>query len=306
MKNKQLIFVLVLSLMASGLRAQGLSHIPAAFLDIGFGARAQGMGGAFVASVNDVHAVIWNPAGLTRTAAWQGTFSYTKQLGIIPYGFLASSGRIDHLWAHGEAVIVAGDELMREMRFLVAVARDFHATVNGLSLGMMLDLRQANFGRNATATPGAVSGEAYGLALNLGFRYQVTKHLVVGGKLQDLFNTINWSTTGFGSYFESTPRVVILGLAAQNIKGFNLEFDLRPAIYSDLAARFNVGLEKSWYQYFVLRAGLSRSTHPKVPNTQYAVGAGLQNIWSGRLGMDLAYVFHELENFYRISMIFKR
>jgi threonine dehydratase len=36
------------------------------FLKIGVGARAEGMGGAFVAVADDPSAVFWNPAGIAR------------------------------------------------------------------------------------------------------------------------------------------------------------------------------------------------------------------------------------------------
>ena len=42
------------------------------FLSIGVGARAQGMGNAFIASVDDVTAGYWNPAGLASFGASEG------------------------------------------------------------------------------------------------------------------------------------------------------------------------------------------------------------------------------------------
>lgn len=286
-------------------QAQGLSHIPAAFLDIGFGARALGMGGAFVAGSDDVHSIVWNPAGLTGTVSWQGTFSYTRQLDFIPYSFFASAGRIDHQWAHGEALIISGDELMREIRFMSAFARDFYESARGLKIGWMLDFRYASFGREQEAS-GGVRGEGYGFALNLGVQYHAGKHLVLGLKLQDVVNSTAWMTTGLGSYFEGTPFLAVWGVALKNMAGFNLETDWQQSIYEDRASRFLIGVEKSFYHYFVLRAGTARNTSGSEANPQHAVGFGLKEIWNDHLRLDFAYLIHDIQNYYRISVVFRR
>ena len=67
------------------------AEIPAAYVDIGYGARSIGMGGAFVAIPCDVHALFWNPAALSTLKHNQVTAMYTKQFGLIPY-FLAAYG----------------------------------------------------------------------------------------------------------------------------------------------------------------------------------------------------------------------
>jgi hypothetical protein len=305
MVMKHWYLVLILIGWLGQTRAQGLSHIPAAFLDIGFGARALGMGGAFVAASDDVHSTVWNPAGLTGTTSWQGTFSYTRQLDIIPYSFLASSGRIDHQWAHGEALIVSGDELMREIRFMSAFARDFYNSARGLKFGWMLDFRYASFGREQV-DQGAVTGEAYGFALNLGLQYHFRKNWVLGLKLQDIANSTAWITTGLGSYFEGTPFLAVWGLAVKNFYGFNFEADWHQSIYDDRASRFLFGAEKALYHYFVLRAGTARNISGTELNTQHALGFGLKEVWNDHLRLDFAYLIHDIQNYYRISVVFRR
>ena len=52
---------LVLSFLATTAFAQKYSN---EFLSIGVGARAQGLGNAVVANIQDVTAAAWNPAGL--------------------------------------------------------------------------------------------------------------------------------------------------------------------------------------------------------------------------------------------------
>lgn len=62
------------------------------FLSIGIGARAQGMGNSVVASVDDVTAGYWNPAGLANFGPEQGL-----QLGAMHSEWFAGVGKFDYL-----------------------------------------------------------------------------------------------------------------------------------------------------------------------------------------------------------------
>ncbi len=62
------------------------------FLSIGVGARAQGMGNAVIASVNDVTAAYWNPAGLAGLSEEDGL-----QLGAMHSEWFAGIGKFDYL-----------------------------------------------------------------------------------------------------------------------------------------------------------------------------------------------------------------
>ena len=71
-----------------------------AFLKIGLGARAMGMGGAFVAVANDPSAIYWNPAGLASivrreamvsNVQWPADISYTHLTYVAPVKKLGGS-----------------------------------------------------------------------------------------------------------------------------------------------------------------------------------------------------------------------
>ena len=82
------IYLLMISSMLVIFPIHSSCEIPAAFVDVGYGARPMGMGGAFTALANDAHAVLWNPAGLIRLKHTNATFMWTKQFNLIPYYFL--------------------------------------------------------------------------------------------------------------------------------------------------------------------------------------------------------------------------
>src|SRR5438874_2607661 len=52
---------------------------PFPLLSSGYGATAEGMGGAFVAIASDLSAIYWNPAGLAQQPGWQIYADYMHQ-----------------------------------------------------------------------------------------------------------------------------------------------------------------------------------------------------------------------------------
>ncbi|RKY54911.1 MAG: hypothetical protein DRP96_13185 [Candidatus Neomarinimicrobiota bacterium] len=73
----------------------------APFLEIGVGAKAQALGGAFTAVANDVSALYWNPAGITQIQSVSISAVYTEWLAntrheyfgvVVPFGNALSWG----------------------------------------------------------------------------------------------------------------------------------------------------------------------------------------------------------------------
>ena len=84
MKKVLTILVLFVS-MAFGQTKVGSTAAP--FLNIGIGPRAISMGGAFVATANDVTTLYWNPAGVSRMEANGAFFGHTKWFADITYNW---------------------------------------------------------------------------------------------------------------------------------------------------------------------------------------------------------------------------
>jgi hypothetical protein len=59
----------------------------APFLQIGVGSRAIGMGGAFVATANDISAMYWNPAGIGGLKQMEAIFVHTQWLADITFDY---------------------------------------------------------------------------------------------------------------------------------------------------------------------------------------------------------------------------
>ncbi|MBM2841541.1 MAG: hypothetical protein HW412_2069, partial [Bacteroidetes bacterium] len=97
MKNCALILVLcvlfikISSGQITGRNVSKTGTTAAAFLEIPVGARAIGMGGAFVGTANDVTSLYWNPAGVARLDHSEAIFSHSSWIADMNFDYAALS-----------------------------------------------------------------------------------------------------------------------------------------------------------------------------------------------------------------------
>ncbi len=101
MRLKLFVFVSVSLLCATAPAVRAQSSSPgsntltkvgtgaASFLKLGVGARAVGLGGAYVALANDLSSLYWNPAGLAGLQGSAVQLSHTQYLADVDYNFAA-------------------------------------------------------------------------------------------------------------------------------------------------------------------------------------------------------------------------
>lgn len=184
------------------------------FLSIGVGARAQALGNAVVASVNDVTAGVWNPAGLAAFSTDQGL-----QLGAMHAEWFGGFGKFDYL---GVTLPLAN----RERRIGISLVRfgideinntlslyEEDGTVNFdnlkqfsaadyafmLSYGQPLKTKSGKLlvGGNVKVVHRRIGpfATSWGFGLDLGLQYLVKKWQL-GLMLKDISTTFNaWSFT---------------------------------------------------------------------------------------------------------------
>jgi len=104
MRKRALILVIMFCLISAPyMNAQTVSNVSkvgitaAPFLTIGVGAKALGMGNAYVATANEASAMFWNPAGIARISSPEGIFSHINwiaDMGFDFIGFVMPMGRL--------------------------------------------------------------------------------------------------------------------------------------------------------------------------------------------------------------------
>ena len=185
--------------------ASGDAGSPGSFLNFGTGARSQAMGSAFTGLCDDVSAIYWNPAGLSRLPRNQLTFfeaplwedtNYlfagyghpTKKLGTFGIGFInLQSGNFEYR----ESIIDYPEYYfnVNQMAFLLAYGRKFFPF---LSAGLGLKLIQ----KTMPVEDNDYFGSGFGMDLGLlyhpqdvkgeGFFWQQLRRLSFGVNLQNL------------------------------------------------------------------------------------------------------------------------
>ncbi|MEW6515778.1 MAG: PorV/PorQ family protein [candidate division FCPU426 bacterium] len=81
--------------------AEGEGTAGAPFLKIGTSARAEGMGGAFTAVVDDVDSTYWNPAGLMRLKRSSIGLTHLEWFEDIRYEYISYADKYDYIGAVG-------------------------------------------------------------------------------------------------------------------------------------------------------------------------------------------------------------
>jgi hypothetical protein len=98
MKKFLLLFIAVAGIAAAQSK---VGSTAAPFLNIGIGPRAVSMGGAFVATANDITSLYWNPAGAARTELSSALFSHTTWFADISYNWAGAMINMDNLGTIG-------------------------------------------------------------------------------------------------------------------------------------------------------------------------------------------------------------
>ncbi len=100
----RIIFVLVFLNSLNLLSQTKVGSTAAPFLNIGIGPRAIGMGGGFSATANDVTALYWNPAGISRTEYNEAMFSHTRWFADITFNWAGAKINLGDFGAVGLSV----------------------------------------------------------------------------------------------------------------------------------------------------------------------------------------------------------
>lgn len=303
---KKIIFTLFV-LISSVAFADNLSNIPAAFTDVGYGARPMSMGGAYVSLADNANSIIWNPAGLAALTAKNNlAIDNVTLLELFNYSFLGYGKKINEKFSVGSGFIYSGDESMSESTLLLSFALDGlvfkKPLLQNLKLGMNLKYFGSSFGNNSDGSyiddeglEHQVSGSANGYGLDFGLQYQISQATQFGLMAKNIINDIFWESsngtgTAQGDYSEGIPFTLIFGYNLhKNNLIFSLDYD--KSLYENVEDIIHFGGEYSLFdKYLSLRTGFSQELYTG-ENRKYGFGVGTKlDIWKNSiLFFDVGY-----------------
>jgi hypothetical protein len=179
MRTITLAALLVLASQASG------AAETSSFLDIGIGARALGMGGAYTALADDASALYWNPAGLSRLEKREFTASHAEmfestRLDFLAYAHPTSQGTFAAgLTYLSQGKIDGRDSLGRQ-------TAGYDASDAAISLGYARKTEIADLGAAFKYLRSHIAGtEAQGVAVDIGAKRAIDR-VSVGAALRNL------------------------------------------------------------------------------------------------------------------------
>ncbi len=224
-----------------------------AYLRIGAGVRAPGMGGAFVAVANDVTANYWNPAGLGGIAEPQLIGMYSLLALDRRYNYVAAAypfraagavslGWVNYSVANVEARdaggALTGDFANGENAFLISYGKTLSSY---LALGGTVKLlRHELAGRSAS-----------GVGYDLGVLFKPREFLALGASLQNLQTRIYWNDRAKTK--ETFPPMERLGALVKPLSFVTLSVDYE--VVSRRQGKWRAGGEFDLAHKLILRAG---------------------------------------------------
>lgn len=206
MMKKAVFFLLLLLCVSSQLSYGQLRSYSNEFLSLGIGARGLAMGNVQSASVGDVTAAYWNPAGLNKVE--------NLQIGIQHAEWFAGIGKYDYVGlaapiGYGERTIGVSlirfgvDDIPNTLNVVDPAGNvdydrltTFSAADYGVLLSYAQELKNLRVGGNVKIIHRKVGDFAtsWGFGLDLGAQYDVNDNVTLGATIRDLTTTPNlWS-----------------------------------------------------------------------------------------------------------------
>jgi hypothetical protein len=292
--------------------ALGSSKYAGEFLNTGVGARPMGMGGAFTALCDDVHAVYWNPAGLVHAPGRQVLFMHAESFGGLvrqDYLGLVLPLKTAHS-ALGFGLLRLGVDDIPYTQWDPQTQRpQVLKEVNDSEYAVFFSYARAggerlSFGGSGKLIRKSVGDDrAFGLGLDAGVLWRLSQSLTLGAKLADLTSTpLAWNS-GEKEYILPMLKVgAAHRLSPRFLRGeihttldIDTMFEGREetawASLGGVSYDPKAGLEYWYGQRIAIRAGIQ--------SQQFTAGASIR---LSLAGIDYAFLGHEdLDSSHRLS-----
>jgi hypothetical protein len=291
-KSLLLLFVLLTIFTARGFAQAGGA---AAYLKMGLGAKAIGMGEAYAGVAEDSITAHWNPAGLVNlkrpeASAMHADLNLDRKYEFLNYaapanekltwavswihssieGIERRAGNADVGYLPGQLMGYFDD---KENAFSASMS---WKSTEKFSVGASLKYLMHDLYQNS----------ADGMGLDLGFLFKENEDFSVGLAIKEIGASLKWDTAS--SREDDVPLNTTLGFMYRPIKKMRMAVDINKV--EDLDTKINFGVEGILSKNICLRAG--------VHDGDLTAGLGFDmNDWA----MDYAFEEQELGDIHRIS-----
>jgi len=292
------IFLILMVICSGALAETGDGGYPDAFLQLGFGARSLGMGGAFVAVADDATGGFFNPAGLVQITkrtfgAFYRKMTLDRRLSYIIYNQpIRDEATIAIAWVNAGVSDVMGRDTDGYITGEVSNYQNAVSLYLGrrildqLSVGLGIGYIQYNL----------ANINAYGIGFGLSAMGRPTPKLRLGLAVENLGMRYSWTS---GDYWK---RYDLLGSSVKEEFPFNIRvgasyllLEDRILLSSELdksekqKAKIHLGVEGWALENVAGRIGFDRGS--------FTLGVGLrQKIESTVLGFDYAFITSRVED----------
>ena len=320
MNKIMLITVLILCVVIGGY-AQNITKVGTTagqFLKVDIGPRAIGMGGAFVATADDITGLYWNPAGIARNYSAEAVFNHVNWFADINLDYAAASVYINGLGSLGAFVNVLSmdDMTVRTVEMPEGTGEIF--TYSGLALGLSYARELTdNFsiGFNVKYVRESIwNSTAQGFAIDVGTLYRIpilnefrlassisnfgSKMRLEGRDLRSTLvvgsidgNLVNTDVT-LDSY--DLPLMFRVGIATDVLKADDMRLTVGvDAIHpNDHTEYLNTGVECAWNEMLFIRGGY-KALFESEGEQQYTLGAGINYDLGGVMKVRIDYAYEK-------------
>jgi len=280
---KSILLIAILTMVAVQVRADSAGGA-GAFLKMGVGARALGMGSAFTAVADDSTAAFWNPAGLALLERSEGSFMHANltldrkynffnyahvlkdkngnkkgtvalshiRFGIdgIPETRLASNdvdgnGILDDPATRPDGTGAKGENVYIFSYFDDTETSTFGSYARRLAENLYGGINVKSLKQSLFTN----SADSWGF--DLGFLYQSSPKAMLGLSIRDLGENLKWDTPS--GHSDRVPVTTTFGASVRPRKNWTVAVDLNKV--EDLNAKFRVGTEVWLKDFAALRLG---------------------------------------------------
>lgn len=340
MNKRFSIFLIALVVLPASVFAQGVSGVSkrgttaAPFLSVPMGARATGMGGAFVAVADDPTAMYWNPAGVAELQGFHFLFDHTSWIADLGYEYFGATIGIGSLGTLGLNATASnyGEMKVTTVDYQDGTGEVFNVTdlAVGVSYGMKLTEDFA-IGFNPKMIYQKIwRMSATGFAIDIGMLYRTpfkgftlgmsvsnfgTKMQMQGENALVLYDPDPYTTGTNGkvpAYLSTDqwdlPLTFRVGLAYDlPLENFGrMKFAVDALHPSDNFECLNVGTEYAFDEVIFIRGGW-KSLFQKESEEGLTLGVGVRQTVMGTMQFEANYAyqsFSRLKSAQRISVGF--